>query len=487
MNARRWRVVASVLSWLVPLCIYAVSARRDVWFWDTGEMDTVPWILGIAHPTGFPAYVLLGYVFSHAIPIGSVALRMSLMSACATAGAAYFVFCIAEDGGARPWIATASAWLFAFGSIVWTRGTRAEVHALAACAFAATIYYALRWYASGSRRDLYAAAIAWGIGMAVHPALLLALPAIAFLTLTRRGAVSSADIARAACLGIVSMAVWYAYLPLRSWYVAARGADPSRALGIAGGPFWDYDHPASLHGFAALASGGDFSLGSVINAILSGSSHGLGITMYWPELLNEVSPLGVAAIAVGVLVAWRRSPGRAAALMLFAIPCVVFAAGFPPESDPRRYFIGSFAVAAVFIAAAVEYVAARVPRLASPAVVAFALLALLMVVENRWVFAQVSDERARAVIVDVQRYTPPNAILVANWLDAPPLAYAAYVEHSLRSRTIAAAWVGDIGPHVGLWLRSRPVFVVGTSNAGGLHGYRLVALAAGSPVYRLTP
>ena len=48
------------LAWLVPLALFLATAYRDVGYWDTGEMDTVPYILGIAHPTGFPAYVLLG-------------------------------------------------------------------------------------------------------------------------------------------------------------------------------------------------------------------------------------------------------------------------------------------------------------------------------------------------------------------------------------------------------------------------------------------
>ncbi len=57
--------------------------RRSVDYWDTGEMQTVPWILGIAHPTGFPAFVLGGFLFSHLVPIGSVAFRMSLFSGIA--------------------------------------------------------------------------------------------------------------------------------------------------------------------------------------------------------------------------------------------------------------------------------------------------------------------------------------------------------------------------------------------------------------------
>ena len=473
---------------MLPLAIYIASARRDVWFWDTGEMDTVPWILGIAHPTGFPAYVLIGYVFSHVVAIGSVAFRMSLMSACATAAAAYFVYRIVEEEEASRWVAMGSAWLFAFGAVVWTRGTRAEVHAVAACALAATLFYALRWYRRGAPRDLSVAAIAWGVGLAVHPVLLLALPGLAFLVFMRPGILRARDLLRACALAVVSAGVWYVYLPLRSLYVSAHGLDPVRALGITGGgPFWDYDHPASLHGFLALAGGGDFNLPAVLHGIVSGAGHGAGLGLYGAQLLNEMTPIGVAALAAGIYVAWIRNHVRAAALALIALVCVVFAAGFPPESDPRRYFIPSFVIAAIFVGDAIAFLARRFPRARLAASAALAGLAIFLIVENGWIFAQAHDERARAIIAEVQHRTPSNAILVANWLDGPPLAYAAYVEHSLGARTITIAWVGDLGPHIAAWLRTRPVYVVGSTNAGGLRGYRLVAPAPNSTVYRLVP
>ena len=32
---------------------------------DSGELVTAAYYLGVAHPTGYPAYVLLGWLFSH--------------------------------------------------------------------------------------------------------------------------------------------------------------------------------------------------------------------------------------------------------------------------------------------------------------------------------------------------------------------------------------------------------------------------------------
>jgi hypothetical protein len=483
---RSLNALPAILAWLVPLCVYAASARRDVWFWDTGEMDTVPWLLGIAHPAGFPAYVVIGYVFSHLVPFGSVALRMSLMSVLAMSVAAWLVARSVEDEGANAWIASACAWLFAFGSIAWTRATYAEVHALATCALAGTVFFALRWHRRGDARDLYAAAAVWGVGVAIHPVLLLALPALLFLAIMHVRASRPWEPLAAVAIAVVSASAWYAYLPLRSAYVSAHALDPTRLLGLpAGAPFWDYDHPASLGGFLTLVTGGAFDPVRALSGAANHAAHRLTLGEYAVEAMRELTPFGAAATAAGVCTTWMRDHVRAATLLLFGVPCIPFALGFPPESEPRRYLLASFVVAAIFAGDAAEFVAQRMPRLRALVTAALLVAAVALVVENRWIFAFAGDERARAVISDVQQRTPQDAVLVASWLDAPALAYAAYVERSLGGRIVVAAWIGDVASDVPAWRRTRPVFVVGPSNATSVAGLRIVALSPGSPVYRL--
>ena len=51
-------------------------------FWDTGEYQAVGPLLGTAHPTGFPTYVLLGWLASVVLqPLGDPAFRMNLLAA----------------------------------------------------------------------------------------------------------------------------------------------------------------------------------------------------------------------------------------------------------------------------------------------------------------------------------------------------------------------------------------------------------------------
>lgn len=471
-----------LLSWLLPLAVYALGAHRDVWFWDTGEMDTVPWILGIAHPTGFPAYVILGWMFSHLLPFGSVALRMSLMSAAGMSAACYFAARCVEDEGADPWIAAACSWLFAFGSLAWMHATRAEVHAVALATVAAVIFLSLRWYREGTRRDLFLAAAVLGVGFAVHPLIVLLAPGLALLVAARIRTTRLRDLAAASALALGSAAVWFAYLPLRSAYVSAHALDPTSALGLSGNPFWDYDHPASMSGFIALTQGSAFTPLDGLRAIFSPQTY-RALPDYFGQLYNEMTSFAVSMAVGGVAAAWSVSRVRTTALLLFGVTCIPFGLGFTPESDPHRYYLTSFLVCSILCGDAALWLAKRLPYRNALPVLILCCISVALLVQGRWILGSATDERARAVIDDVRRSTPSNAIIVANWLDAPPLAYAAYVERRLGNRLVEPAWLGDVAAKLPFWMKTRPVFTIGDGQSAP--GFRLAAIGKRSAVSRV--
>ena len=61
--------------------LYVKTLAPTVSFFDSGELIAAAATLGVAHPPGYPLYVLLGWLFSH-LPVGVVAYRLNLMSAC---------------------------------------------------------------------------------------------------------------------------------------------------------------------------------------------------------------------------------------------------------------------------------------------------------------------------------------------------------------------------------------------------------------------
>lgn len=75
------RTVVAIAVGLTALVVYRLTMLQGVGAWDTAEAQTVPPILGTMHPTGFPAYVVLGFVATRVLaPLGSPAFAMNLLS-----------------------------------------------------------------------------------------------------------------------------------------------------------------------------------------------------------------------------------------------------------------------------------------------------------------------------------------------------------------------------------------------------------------------
>src|SRR4051812_3806729 len=70
---------------LVAFVVYLQTMAPSVGFIDDGELATVCSTLGIAHPTGYPLFTLIGWVCSH-LPIASTVIaRLNIMAAIFTA------------------------------------------------------------------------------------------------------------------------------------------------------------------------------------------------------------------------------------------------------------------------------------------------------------------------------------------------------------------------------------------------------------------
>ena len=86
---RRQRLAAPLLVGLIALVTATFTLLPGVAFWDTGELQSVAPLMGTAHPTGFPTYVLLGWLVSVVLqPLGEPAFVMNLFSAICVAVAA---------------------------------------------------------------------------------------------------------------------------------------------------------------------------------------------------------------------------------------------------------------------------------------------------------------------------------------------------------------------------------------------------------------
>src|SRR3990172_177555 len=84
------RILPASLTFVVPLCIYFKTSYPSVAFIDSGELAVVCRTLGIAHPTGYPLYTLIGRLFT--LFPGPVISWLNLLSAILVCGSIYFFY-----------------------------------------------------------------------------------------------------------------------------------------------------------------------------------------------------------------------------------------------------------------------------------------------------------------------------------------------------------------------------------------------------------
>ena len=203
----------------VAFGVYLKTLAPTVSFFDSGELISAAYTLGVAHPPGYPLYVLVGWLFAK-LPLGSVAYRLNVMSACFAALAAmtayyvtYALFGIrppADQADAPnvsapverllyPVMAMIAALTFAFSPTHWQQAVIAEVYSLNAFLCGLILLLLLIWHrnrrknagrpstSSGGREAgdplLYLTAFLFGLGFGNHQMIALLSVAAVFVVL----------------------------------------------------------------------------------------------------------------------------------------------------------------------------------------------------------------------------------------------------------------------------------------------------------------
>ena len=100
---------------------------------DGGDLITAAAVGGVAHPSGYPLYLLLARMFQ-LLPVGSLAFRTNVMSAVFTSLAAGLISILVTQltsPKSTAWIAgMVAAFAFGFAPLVWSQAVITEVYAL---------------------------------------------------------------------------------------------------------------------------------------------------------------------------------------------------------------------------------------------------------------------------------------------------------------------------------------------------------------------
>lgn len=447
-------------AFVVPAAVYIASASWEPGSWDTAELQGVPYILGIAHPTGFPFYVLLGYAWSHVAAVGTIAFRMNAMSGIAIAIAALAAFEVARLLGAGRIVALCATLWFAFTQNVWAHAARAEAQDLATACSVVALYAFLRWMRDGEPRWFAAAFALCGLGMAAHPNALWLLPAFVLGAFVAPWRPSLRLVLVSLVLTLGGLAL-YLYLPLRSAYVVAHGLDPTAGLaGAGGGIFWNYNDPRTLPGLMLELSGAQFQTPAYFLAAFNPMHAGDALWAFVTGVQSQYGTFATLLLFGGFMAAWRRDWR---ATLVLAIVCVLplfFSVIYPNEGDVGRYRLLASWLAVPLLGALTPQTRSGDARLLHGALVIFlALGASMAFFTQRGFLHHAPREGGRWVIDAVGATVPASSVVITGWLDATSLAYGAYVDGSLPGIVVVSDNELRM-PVYRRWARTYRVFVL---------------------------
>lgn len=496
---RRTDALIAIVLALVSGALYAATCAPSVLFGDGGEFQFVPYILGIAHPTGYPLYVLLGWAWSHLLPLGDVAYRMNLFSAFGAALAVGCTFPLARrvlrlaapdlPPAAARLAAAAAGLTFAVGATFWSQAVIAEVYALNALFVVLTLLLWLRFAELLQQRGRgLVLAVVYGLSLAHHRTMLLLLPGLALHAwVVWRGGGMRLPRRRDALVmlaGVVLPLALYLYLPLRAPHV------PYATLPLS-------DHQSLVLYDNSLRGLIDHITAAVFTGNLQLSPDRAGSATAWLDRLAMAGDLlrgqvGLVGIALALLGLARLATGRAWAVLALTVPGYLAGVLFNLTyaiGDVAVLFIPSYLFVSLWVGAGLAalaevaawagrrfYIRAPVPayagmtaRLATGIAAFGLLLPVTLGVAHRPLVDQSANRDAAAMWLPIlARPLPVGAVLVTNDRDEMmPLWYYQYVEGrrtdvaGLFPGIVTGAAFADLGGVVDAALESgRPAFLI---------------------------
>jgi hypothetical protein len=455
-------------------------------FWDTGEMQTVAPVFGTAHPTGYPTYVVLGWLASVVLqPLGSPAFVMNLLNAVLIGTAAAVATLLFGRLVGRPVLALAGGIVVATMPEAWYLATHADPHALHALLLVLVLLLLVVW---GDRRRaglgrtdrwLAAAAIVYGAALGNQALMLLAAPGIGLYVLATEPRIIRRPRVVLGCAAAVAGTAALCYLQL--------------PLAVALDRPLIYGRPGTWDGFWYIVLGEQFrgSLGDPFARPLE------TVRAVADALSGQLGPLALAIVPAAVVTAVR-APRYA----LLTLPTVAFTLVFAAVYDNaeiERYHLGPAIIAVSWLVVAAGWVVdvaeaalrrregrdeeaerrgetgdgAGSSAVVAGGAVAAGLLAVALVLPQVVRLPESERRASEAGILDARSFVEtafeafgPDATVVGWWSFSTPLWYGTIVEgrrpdlRIVDDRTRLDEGLGEMADVVRADLPTRPVYVI---------------------------
>ena len=467
---------------LVALAAYTWRLLPDVGFWDTAIFQAAPPTLGLTHPTGFPTFNILGWLWTTLLPLGGAAYEMNLLTAVTAALAIGVLFGIARQLGAGRELAAAAALACGLMTAFWRTAGRADPHPLHVLLALSVVALLLAWDRGRRPGRLALAALVFGLGIGNHMLMALLAPGIAVFVLAARPSVlREPRTIAASVLALVAGLAVYLYVPLRA----------------AANPPIHYDYaPTTPELFLRYVLGQDFQ-GQMAFLSLSGPGVAFGqLGTFLAQLGDSFTPPVAMALVllagVGLVDLVARRAWRTAWLLASTGGLTLYARLTYQNGDLERYALFPVAVTGILAAVGAQRLwraatrdrrgepvtegrrASARPMTLTRVLPALALaipLALFGINQDR---VKVAD--ARCYLDELIAGAPQDAGIVAWWSMTTPIWYAQAVEGARSDLTVVSAGSTVVDEIERFRDAGRPVLII------QLDGEVELARAAGYPM-----
>lgn len=423
MNAAAARLAPSRIIGVATLIICILTYLRTLapgvtWAndgYDSGDLITAAVTGGVAHPTGYPTYLLLARLFQ-LLPIDDPALKVTLLSATAAALAVFVLYDLALAWlGSAGWRASAASGIAALSlglsPLFWSQAVVAEVYSLNALFVALLLRFSLTTIRTPTAELSWAErlrAIICGLALGNHltilPLIVLWLGWSSRATGQQRWPTRLAGRLAWVAVGLLV----YMYLPL-----CAIGEPPI---------FWG--RPSDWSGFWWLVSG---QLYAGLAFGLSGEFLGQRVAAWAQLLAQQFNWVGIGLGCFGLLYGSERDRALLWSTCGLAAIYTAFAIGYNTAGS-LAYLIPVYQIFALWVGLGVYLIieAAAARRIALALPTALALLALLFwpVLQTARRVDASQDRRAISYAVALLNEVPTSALLLTvNDQDTFPIWY----------------------------------------------------------------
>ncbi len=464
------RIGGAALVFLISLTVYLLTLAPTVTFVDSGELIVAARFLGVAHPPGFPLYILLAYLAT-LVPIGNIAQRVNFASALFAALAVAFLYLvviealacsvhanrnasrtadrfasakqkraksgrksarlIVEVEGDRSLFtlvpALVAALLLAFSRTFWSFATVAEVYTLNTLLIIIIFYFLFRWRATGSDRSLYLAAFLFGIALGVHHATVaLTLPAMAILVYRTAhwNFFKSKRLLWAGLISFGALLLVYAYLPFAASRQPLINWGDTRTLQNL---WWH----VTGHQYQVFFSS---SPAQIANQAMEFSK--LAAHEFNPAWL----PVVFVFLALGLVELFSRDRTTFWFLVLVVMADLAYSLNYEIAEDKGAYYLPAFIAAAITAGFGARFLlrvairrAANQPVLPAAASVLVLLLPAITFAGNFPFCNRHNFKLASDYVANIQGPIAPHGMLLtSDWQVYSPLLYLREVEQQRR-------------------------------------------------------